>query len=77
MMETIMTIDQLDSASVCAICKYWLPLEENGFQGQCRCHAPRPEVTDSVHVLAVWPVTNAQDWCGEFVAKGALPGASG
>jgi hypothetical protein len=65
-----MVIDQLGDASVCAICAYWQPLEESSFQGQCRRHAPRPEVSDSVHMLAAWPVTNAQDWCGDFSAKG-------
>jgi len=64
-----MTIQELDQARVCAICMFWEPLKENGFQGQCRRHGPRPEVTDSVHVLAAWPVTNARDWCGEFAAK--------
>ena len=65
-----MTIEQLDHARACAVCSYWLPMEDNGFQGQCRRHAPRPEVTDSVHMLAAWPVTNARDWCGDFSAKG-------
>ena len=65
-----MAITNLDQSSVCAICRFWEPLEDNGFQGQCRRHAPEPQVTDSVHVLAVWPVTNAQDWCGEFVPEG-------
>jgi hypothetical protein len=65
-----MTIDELDEARMCAVCGFWEPLEDNRFQGQCRRRAPKPQVTESVHVLAVWPVTNARDWCGEFAPRG-------
>lgn len=67
----------------CRNCKWWndrdnpkSPLNEH--TGQCRRLAPRhifadvdrPVKIEPVDIdNAVWPFTNALDWCGEGVAK--------
>lgn len=43
----------------CGGCRYWQ-------HGQCRRHAPTP---DADWAEAVWPLTEATDWCGEWVAR--------
>ena len=58
----------------CRRCRHWSPLAGNPEQGECRRFAPRPAVSSSVHMLASWPVTNGDDWCGEFVARPKDPG---
>lgn len=61
----------------CADCRYWLRLETNPSQGECRRYAPHPEAFESVHMIATWPITNPHDWCGEFAAAGAEPLSAG
>jgi len=47
----------------CASCKFF-----NMSQNECRRYAPTPSENDT---KAQWPNVAAQDWCGEFVARGA------
>lgn len=62
----------------CQGCRNWL--SQNGEMGECRRHAPRPlmdghtvmtkpaaaEGEDDRSGEAVWPITFAGDFCGEF-----------
>lgn len=61
----------------CAECMYW---NEAGDVGHCRRHAPQivaaqmsipPGVPPSVFRpdLGIFPVTTADDWCGEYLRK--------
>jgi hypothetical protein len=55
----------------CARCRYWRRLEANPSQGECRRRAPRPVTDGGVHSVATWPVTDPDDWCGEFRDRAA------
>jgi len=52
----------------CGSCDYWQPLWPRADHareldpGGCRRHAPRN--TDEGY--AMWPVTSAADWCGDY-----------
>ena len=58
--------DALNPQGRCRRCRYWSSLAGNPDQGECRRFAPRPAVSSSVHMLAAWPVTNSDDWCGDY-----------
>jgi hypothetical protein len=45
-------------SKVCCTCHHWLLIKR-----QCRCKAP----TRDLSCKAVWPITEATDWCGEYV----------
>jgi hypothetical protein len=47
----------------CAQCRFWHKPES-----QCRRNAPLP-VNGGRDKQTLWPVTQAQDWCGEYQAK--------
>lgn len=57
----------------CATCVYWAK-QQHGDAGECRIAPPMPVLYGQMvtaglggadgEVLAVWPVTNAEDWCG-------------
>jgi len=53
----------------CTECRYWRLLETNPNQGECRRYAPRPDAFESIHMMATWPITNPEDWCGELAAS--------
>ncbi len=74
----------------CAICHYWRSTETVEFAndtpreiGQCRRHAPRivdAFVGDASDEHLTWqatrfPVTSADDWCGEFEVLGGKAAA--
>jgi hypothetical protein len=61
--------DKRDQRPRCADCCHWRLLEANPTQGECRRYAPRPEAFESIHMMATWPITNVEDWCGEFSAR--------
>ena len=54
----------------CDQCRFWKRFDVES--GQCCCHAPRPELSDfPEHATdppwrAVWPLTLATDWCGDW-----------
>jgi hypothetical protein len=56
----------------CRHCRFWdVIMVESGY---CRRYAPRGVVEvaiedddDDAPVVAVWPVTHHDDWCGEYV----------
>ena len=54
----------------CAQCIHWNETESEA--GECRRHAPQMiafEVDEDVRVESHFPVTAADDWCGDFEAK--------
>lgn len=55
----------------CDKCLYWAPKDEKW--GSCRRYAPRAAIDvspDRPHADAVvWPTTEMDCWCGEFVGK--------
>jgi hypothetical protein len=56
------------SVITCGHCKFWL--EKQDPVGVCRRYPPTT-VSASGHVA--WPVTNHEDWCGEFVSAEPPP----
>jgi len=54
----------------CAKCAYWKATADN--EGVCRRQPPQAitfEVDDEVKFETRFPVTAADDWCGEFKAN--------
>ncbi|MES2995575.1 MAG: hypothetical protein V4733_02070 [Verrucomicrobiota bacterium] len=54
----------------CGQCVHWNDLEDD--MGECRRHAPQTvafEVDEEVKFESMFPVTAADDWCGDFFAK--------
>jgi hypothetical protein len=63
-MKTVIT------TRACQACAFWNPIEEEA--GECRRHAPQTvafEVDDEVKFESMFPVTAAEDWCGDFQKK--------
>ncbi len=52
----------------CVNCRYWLGLESS--RGSCHRRAPAPMVAEHIRSTteckAQWPLTGAEDWCGDF-----------
>jgi hypothetical protein len=46
----------------CSNCYSWEELEDHQ-RGRCRRHAPTPSLSG---LEALWPITRADDWCGQF-----------
>jgi hypothetical protein len=58
----------------CGNCKFWAAVRDHrtpmiSENHDCRRHAPSPyTVADGHHMtLYNWPMTNHDDWCGDFV----------
>jgi hypothetical protein len=54
----------------CQACAFWKTTSAD--TGECRRHAPQNivfEVNDEMSVQSRFPVTNGEDWCGDFEAK--------
>ena len=66
----------MDSNSYCLGCRYWKRTDN---RGECRAHPPIPilqwkavlDVSVTVAETA-WPLTFADDWCGEFSRQGGI-----
>ena len=50
---------------MCFSCDYWELSEDPDLEdmGECRRHCP---VVIEGQTFGMWPVTGANDWCGEF-----------
>lgn len=62
-----MSTNTLTINRACEACAYWNSMEEGA--GECRRHAPQTitfEVDDEVKFESMFPVTAADDWCGDF-----------
>ena len=58
------------ASKTCAACANWNPT--GGQSGECRAKAPQTivlKIDDETKVESRFPVTQAEDWCGEFRAK--------
>lgn len=56
--------------ATCANCKSWN--SKGSDQGECRRHAPQMivfEIDDETKIESRFPVTSADDWCGDYQAK--------
>lgn len=58
----------------CEECFYWdsstqLRDADPDTTGQCRKRAPSMDTTYGSPQVAMWPITEDADWCGEFRAK--------
>lgn len=58
----------------CATCRFWDPYYD--VSGNCQRYAPKPtlvrsrlEVNNSDLTEALWPITSADDYCGEWEAS--------
>lgn len=50
----------------CATCMFWAE-GENGRTGECRRHAPPARSTEKMTgAYALWPLTEPDQWCGEW-----------
>lgn len=54
----------------CSDCRY---VEKIGSTYQCRYNPPQPvlvavvrDLDDSGHALAIWPIVEADEWCGKY-----------
>lgn len=64
-METTAT-----TTKTCSVCANWKDLADGA--GECRAKAPQTivlTIDDETRVESRFPVTKAEDWCGEFTAK--------
>jgi hypothetical protein len=51
----------------CSACKYWN--KQSDAEGECRVRAPQTmvfKVDEETRFETRFPVTKAEDWCGEF-----------
>lgn len=56
----------------CGDCMFFQ--KSDGELGECRRYAPRPvnlrqDIDTADDVFFVWPATNEDDWCGEYLDK--------
>ncbi len=62
--------DTATATKTCEACANWKPTTDS--QGECRAKAPQTivfQVDENTKIESRFPVTQSDDWCGEFVAK--------
>ncbi len=62
-----MTTSTKADIKTCSACRYWNEQSDN--EGECRVRPPQAisfRVDEETHFETVFPVTKAEDWCGEF-----------
>ena len=58
------------ATAVCSACKHWNSQSSN--EGECRRHSPQAlafVVDSETKYESRFPVTKANDWCGDFEAR--------
>jgi len=58
------------AGAICTNCQHWEKKTENS--GECRRHAPQTiafQVDADTKIESRFPMTAAEDWCGDFAAK--------
>ncbi len=57
----------------CERCRFWEEFQDSDGWGHCHRYAPRPVVDPlrrdeegHAYMVAYWPETDADEWCGEF-----------
>jgi hypothetical protein len=49
----------------CCNCEAW---QRDGHDGICRANSPQPEIVqEGKSLVVVWPKTNDNDWCMDFI----------
>lgn len=43
----------------------WIAAADGGRLGQCRAHAPSVVPKEDGRARSAWPLTRADDWCGD------------
>ena len=56
----------------CETCKCWLVDDEDGLLGRCRRYPANMAFNNGEAVLGDYPVSEFDDWCGEWRAEGDL-----
>lgn len=56
----------------CIECEY-AELTEGAAMFRCRRYAPRPAPGGEEPREIAWPIVDASDWCGEFLARMPMP----
>jgi len=51
------------SAKECSQCRFWRQRGPEGGEGECRRYPPQLSHDDG---RGSWPITLANDWCGDF-----------
>ena len=53
----------------CSTCRFYLP--DAGVEPDGTCHRFPPVIQryEAQHYLALWPVTEDSDWCGEWASN--------
>jgi len=72
--EFLMNKNQTEIMDNCSNCRFWRLFDpEEDERGQCRRHAPAAQLMDAAgcnsnrdFAARVWPVTYADDWCGDY-----------
>ncbi len=62
----------MDRDQSCSLCQFWIPVwalnldsaNKRSKRGGCHRYAPR-----SSALTLSWPMTDADDWCGEYEAR--------
>lgn len=56
----------MDANPRCDKCQYW-HANDGQMLGYCRLNAPIPD--NGNYGSSIWPMTHADDWCGQFIKK--------
>lgn len=56
----------------CQNCLYWLQAGPN-LGGQCKRFPPAAATLPGWQIgMPIWPITASTEWCGEYLARGAV-----
>ncbi len=64
-----MKATQTETKPACVKCRYWQPVTADG---ECRRRAPQAvvlNIDEGTKFESHFPITAAEDWCGEFEPK--------
>lgn len=78
MVDALLPATDAPLGNICQRCKWWDDRHiAKGGATICRRHAPRPKTTrseedpDTGVGTSYWPITEYDDWCGEWEAANA------
>ena len=65
-------LERIESMTTCEECKHWDEIEKG--YGVCRRNAPHPKMVRrdgeaNWDVICQWPITERDDFCGEFASE--------
>ena len=60
----------------CSCCRFWDRVHTESDVGHCRRHPPQvseieliDDVPPAIEILHDWPLTVANNWCGDFMSR--------